>query len=182
MEAGKADHHQLLDLLLRPDVTKDFSPEYIHTRDLELAIEDCSRADDYFCRGLAKKAKGDWAGAIVDIKVACEESPENRALRQWWLTTQLLQKGLPNPYLPQTLQPGVEYVIVEYNEPTDTVRIMSYAAGREKRHETYSRTEGRQRHEAYQSSDEWIFMHSRYHQEGRSYYYWNSPQELTTRL
>ncbi len=179
IEAGKADHNQLLDLLFRPDAAKDFSPEYIHQCDLDLAIEDCSRAGDYFCRGLAKKAKGDWAGAIADFQVACEESPENHAMRQWWLTAQMLQHGFPNPWCPQRLLPGIEYVSVEYNEPTETVQIMNYAAGREKRYETYSRTKGCQLHEHYKNSDDWIFMHSHNHQEGSIYYYWSSPKGLT---
>jgi len=173
--AGKADHQQLRALLFRPDAAKDFSPETVHPRDLDLAIEDCSRADDYFCRGLAKKAKGDWGGAIADLKRAWEEHPENQAMRQWWLTAQLLQNGLPNPYFPQTLWPGIEYVTVGYNEPSEVIEIMKYAAGREMRYETYSRTEGEQLHERYKNGDEWVLMHFQYHQEGRSYYYWNLP-------
>ena len=49
-----------------------------------------------------------------------------------------------------------------------------YAAGAEKRIETYSRAEGDQLHARYQSSGDWIFMHSHNHQEGRIYYYWRA--------
>ncbi len=175
IEAGKADHRQLLDLLLRPDVAKDFSPDYMHLRDLDLAIEDCSSADDYFCRGLAKKAKGDWTGAIADLKVAYEESPEDHALRQWWLTAQILQNGFPNPYFPQVLQHGIEYVSVWYAEDTPArVYITHYAVGIERHFESYARKKGVQVHDHYKSGDEWVFLRFETHKEGSTYYYWRS--------
>ncbi len=179
VEAGKAEHRRLLDLLSRPDTAKDFSPEFMHPRDLDLAIEDCSRAGDDFCRGLAKKAKEDWAGAIADLGAACKESPQNAAIRQWWLTARILRNGFPNPNFPQTLQPGIEYVSVWYQEDRPAqVHVTYYAAEQEPRTESYTRAKGVQIHGQFQNSDDWILLNSHGHQEGSVHYYWRAAEGI----
>lgn len=174
MEAGRAEHNRLLVLLAKPDSAKDYRPRHIHLCDLELAMKDCETAGDFFCRGLAKRSRKDWEGALSDVENACKQSPGNQAMHQWWLITQVLRKGIPSPYSAETLYPGVEYVTVEYGEALESVSVKWFGLNEEIRRVTCTKKMGRQLHARYKTRKDWIFLYSHYHQHNSIFYYCRS--------
>ncbi len=172
IEAGIAAHRRLFQRLFTPDTPQDYAPRAIHPRDLQAAIEDCDRADARFCRGLAKRAQGDWAGAAFDLQAASEQTLQDSWLKKWAQTAHLLQRGFVSPHARETLQPGVEYVYFEHNEESRSVIVLQFALDTPMIRGEYPLAESAQIHAHYKQDEAWVLMRRQNHQEGHSYYYW----------
>ena len=173
LRAGRAAHNKLLDLLTRPDTPRDYIPEFLHPADLEFAVQDCDRRGNRFGRALAEKARGDWPEAIADFEAACDALPDRPALRDWLHAARILQPGFPNPYNPERLLPGVEYMAFDYDEDAAAVRVTRYAAGAPTLTQTLARAEGVRLHEQLSRSRGWFLLRSQSHKEGSSHYFAN---------
>ena len=172
IEEGKSAHGHLLTLLNLPESAKDFSPEYVHDRDLELAIQDCGQADALWSQSLARRSRKDWQGACTNLQTAISKEPGDNSLQTWLVATALFMSGLPDKE-PTTLPEGIEYLRVQYDCDTpETVYIGRFTPIDGWTRTPYGQVEGRRIHEQVRKDPAFILLSNRCNKEGSVHCYW----------
>lgn len=144
----------------------------LHVQDCsDLLVIDPHLLPTIWLRGITKRSKDDWAGAIDDFKMVTQHDPSNDQFRKWYYCALQLQAGLPSTNAPHTLLPQSECYRFYYDLSAQVVFVSYFSDDRLESVES-SQSETQALEADLTDDDEWLLIEDYSHQDGYSLSFW----------
>ena len=137
----------------------------------DLLMIDPQQLPTLWLRGITKRSKRDWEGAIADFKLVTEVDSTNAYYRNWLHCVLQLQAGLPSESKPHMLLAGSDCYRFYYEIGPQFGRISYFGEGTVEVRE-YPIDEAQAIERELNDDEEWLMIEHHSHKEGYSVSFW----------